>query len=298
MKVGFIGLGVMGNHMARHLSKRYEVLVFDVDESRMASFDPAQRAQSIQEVGEKSSVVLLSLPSTPIVENVVVGDEGLIAAMGAGKAVIDTSTTSPNATRRVAAALAAQGIEFMDAPVSGGEGGATNASLSIMVGGDNKVLEKYREVLETIGGSVVRVGDVGAGEVAKLVNNMIVGSAFTVAAEGFALAVKNGLDPQQLYDAIKGGWAGSPVLDVAVPSFVKRDYNPPNGINILYKDLGYALELARDQDIPTPMTAQVNEVFKAARATGRGGLFQPAIVGLWEDALGIEVGGSKENDRS
>ncbi len=288
-RVGFVGLGVMGLPMAGHVAKKYATTVFDVSPDRMKDFAEEARARSIADLAAKSDVVLLSLPSSSIVEEVVLGTEGLMAGLKSGAAVIDNSTTDPAVSRKMARSLAEKAIEFLDAPVSGGEGGAQKASLSIMVGGKQEVLDRYLPILETMGTTIVRVGEVGSGGVAKLVNNMIVGSAFTVAAEGFALAKKAGLDPKVLYEAIRNGWAGSPVLDVAAPAMYSHNFDPPGGTNIIYKDLGYAMDLAKQYDVPVPMTAQVVEVFKAARAKGYGGLFQPGIIQLWEEVLGIRL---------
>jgi 2-hydroxy-3-oxopropionate reductase len=288
-KVGFIGLGVMGLPMAGHVAKKFSTTVYDVSPDPMKQFPEAARGESVADVAERSDLVLLSLPSSHIVEEVVLGSAGLITALKPGSAIIDNSTTDPSISRKMAGALAEKGIDFLDAPVSGGEGGAQKASLSIMVGGSEEVLERYLPVLQAMGTTIVRVGEVGSGGVAKLVNNMIVGSTFTVAAEGFALAKKAGLDPKLLYQAIKNGWAGSPVLDVAAPAMYNHDFNPPGGTNIIYKDLGYAMDLAKQYDAPVPITAQVVEVFKTARAKGYGGLFQPGIIQLWEAVLGIRL---------
>ena len=289
-KIGFIGLGVMGGHMARRLSGRYDLIVYDVDEKRMAALEGVRKAGGVQEVAKRSSVVLLSLPSSEIVKEVVAGESGLVGTMPAGGVVIDTSTTEPTVSRSLSKLLAESEIEFLDAPVSGGEGAAREATLSVMVGGPEDVFEKYKDILEVIGKSVVRVGDTGAGEVAKLVNNMIVGSAFAVIAESFALGIKNGLDPMVLYEAIKDGWAGSKVLDVAVPGTIKRDFVPGGSVDIHCKDLGYALSLAGSQNVPVPMTAVANEIFKTARASGRGPYAQHIIIQLWEELLEINGG--------
>jgi len=281
--------------MARHLAGAHDIVVFDVDEAKMTAVTSGEgvragtrAAESLTELGSECDVVLLSLPASPIVEAVVTGAGGLIETLAAGSLVVDTSTTEPAITLALAATLEAKGIGFIDAPVSGGEGGAKAAKLSIMVGGPEDLVERARPLLEVIGASVVRVGDVGAGEVAKLVNNMIVGSAFGVIAESFALGKKMGLDPKVLYEAIRGGWAGSAVLDVAAPGIVERNFVPGGSVDVLFKDIGYALSLARQNNVPTPMTAVVDEIFKAARASGRGPQAQQVIIQLWEDLLGLE----------
>lgn len=295
MKLGFVGLGIMGGHMARHLATKHDVVLFDVDASKIRKVLEAdgvtrgsRGAGSIADVAGSCDLVLLSLPSSRVVETVVAGDGGLAGSMVGGSLVVDTSTTEPAVTMRIAEALEGRGIGFIDAPVSGGEGGAKAAKLSIMVGGPQVLLDRARPVLELIGSSVVRVGDVGAGEVAKLVNNMIVGSTFAVIAESFALGRTMGLDPKVLYEAIRGGWAGSAVLDVAGPGIAERNFTPGGSVDVLFKDIGYALALAREHNVPTPMTALVDEVFKAARASGRGPKAQQVIIELWEDLLGPE----------
>lgn len=282
MKLGFIGLGIMGGHMAGHLAKQHELFVFDIDPAKTSSIQGAAGVASVAAVAKNADVVLLSLPSSQIVESVILGENGLAATLSKGAAVIDTSTTEPTVTLRISAALEEKGIEFLDAPVSGGEGGAREARLAIMAGGDQRVFDRLKPILEIVGASVIRVGDVGAGEVAKLVNNMIVGSTFCVIAESFALGQKMGLDLTSLYEAIKGGWAGSAVLDVAAPGIIERNFVPGGSIDVLFKDIGYALSLARSQNAPTPMTALVDEIFKAARATGRGPQAQQVIIELWE----------------
>jgi len=287
-KVGFIGLGVMGGHMARHLSEQYTLTVFDVDQKKVAALDKAESATNVPQVGQGAEVVLLSLPSSQIVEQVVIGDEGLLSVMAKGSLVIDTSTTEPTVSKKIAAALAAQGIEFMDAPVSGGEGAARNASLAVMAGATPEIFKRGLPYLEVFGKSVVHVGAIGSGGVTKLINNMIVGATFAVIAEGFALGKTNGLDPEVLYKAIKDGWAGSTVLDVAAPGIIERNFTPGGTIDLLFKDIGYALSLARTHNVPVPMTAMSDEIFKAARASGRGGQAQQVIIELWEGLLNLE----------
>jgi 2-hydroxy-3-oxopropionate reductase len=287
-KIGFIGLGVMGGHMARHLSKQFDVTVYDIDPQKVARQEGAAPAESVQQAGRGADIVLLSLPKSEIVRDVVAGPEGLIGVLAPGSTVVDTSTTEPTVSQALAQQLAEKQIAFLDAPVSGGEGGARDAALAIMAGGEVSVFERVEPVLQVMAKSVVRVGDIGAGGVAKLVNNMIVGAAFSVIAEGFALAMKNGLDPKTLYHAIKDGWAGSLVLDVAAPGIIEQNYTPGGTVDLLFKDIGYALSLARTHNVPVPMTATVDEIFKAARASGRGPFAQQIITQMWEQLLSIE----------
>jgi 2-hydroxy-3-oxopropionate reductase len=288
-KVGFIGLGVMGAPMARNLTKKYDVTVYDVDTAKANTVPKAINAANIAEVGKSSTVILLSLPGSAVKE-VVLGDGGLMKNLKRGGVIIDTSTSLPEVSQELALALEkTAGITFLDAPVSGGEKAAVEGTLSIMVGGDEEVFNQNLEVLKTIGTTIVRMGASGMGNVTKLVNNLIVGINFVAVAEGFALGTRSGLDPKTLYEAIRNGWAGSKVLDVSVAAMLPRNFKPGGTVNIHWKDLGYALDLAKKQDVPLPATALAHEIFKAARASGRGQLSQPAIINLWEDLLKIMV---------
>ena len=298
MRVGFVGLGVMGAPMARNVRKRFDcVTVYDIDAGRMAAFADGSFNTSgdVAGVAKQSDVVILSLPGSAVVERVLLGPDGIAPNAAGGSVVIDTSTTEPTVSRRVAEKLASHGIGFLDAPVSGGEKAAIDGSLSFMVGGDRQVFDRCLPVFESMGTSIVRIGESGMGEVAKLVNNLIVGATFAVVAEGFALAVKNGLDPAVLYEAIRGGWAQSKVLDLSAEAYLNRNFQPGGTVDIHWKDLGYALSLAKDSDVPTPITAIAHEVFKASRSSGDGSLAQPAVVMLWERLLGIRIEG-KDND--
>ena len=290
-KVAFIGLGVMGAPMAQHLASKYETTVFDVDQSKIGSVPGVKKAGSSSEAARSADIAFLSLPSSEIVKEVVLGKDGLKSAMKRGSVIIDHSTTSPTVSQELALSLDESGIAFLDAPVSGGEKAAIEGTLSIMVGGKEEVFNRCLDALKTVGTTVVRMGDTGMGGVAKLVNNLIVGVTFVAVAEGFALGTKSGLDPNVLYEAIRNGWAGSKVLDVSADAMLARNFKPGGTVDIHWKDLWYAMTLAREKDVPVPATALAHEVFKTARASGRGRLSQPAIVQLWEKLLDIQVGG-------
>lgn len=285
--VGFAGLGVMGSHMARRVADKFDLIVFDVDSSRMKGFPAA--AANLSELGRRAGVVLLSLPTSSVVRTAVLGKGGLAESVARGSVVVDMSTTEPAVIHELAGALEERGISLLDAPVSGGEKGAAEGTLSFMVGGKQEVFDECRAILQTMGSSIVRVGESGMGQVAKLVNNLIVGITFAAVAEGFVLGTRSGLKPEVLYEAIRSGWAGSKVLDVSVPAMLARDFRPGGTVDIHWKDLGYALAQAKETDVPVPVTALVHEIFKAARASGKGKLSQPSIVQLWESLLGIEV---------
>jgi 2-hydroxy-3-oxopropionate reductase len=280
-RAGFVGLGIMGRPMAANLARSFSVTAYDTDPARAAGIPGVTPAASLSALAGECPAVCLSLPSAEIVEEVVLGSGGLLAGLKAGSLLIDLSTNLPSVSRRLAARLAERGIDFADAPVSGGEAGAKDGSLAIMVGASTAAFERCLPVLSLLGRSIIRVGDVGAGGVAKLVNNMIVGSTFAVIAEGFALAAQNGVEAGPLYDAICMGWAGSKVLDVSAAAIAARDYTPGGTINMIEKDLGYARTLATECRVPVPMTAAAHEIFVAGQAAGRGGASQPAIVELW-----------------
>jgi len=285
-QVGFVGLGVMGGPMSQNMAKKFPVLGFDVSPSRLSAAAGISKAASVAEIAAACSVIFLSLPSAAIVEEVVLGPAGLAHVMKRGALLVDLSTCLPSVSRRIAERLASNGVEFADAPVSGGEKGAKEASLAIMVGASPPVFERSRPFLSAIGKTAVLVGDVGAGGIAKLVNNMIVASTFAVIAEGMALAARNGVDVTELYEAIREGWAGSKVLDVSAGDIAARRYTPGGTVDMLQKDLSYARALATESHSPIPMTAAAHEILVAAQAAGFGKSSQPAIFELWNRSGG------------
>lgn len=284
--VGFVGLGVMGRPMAENLARRYSVVGFDTDARRWEGLRGVERVEDLRQLASKCDVVCLSLPSAAIVETVVLGAGGLGEALASGSLLLDLSTGLPSTSRKLAQVLAQRNIAYADAPVSGGQAGAIAGTLAIMVGAPESTLERARPYLSCMGASVVRVGEVGAGQVAKLVNNMIVGVTFSVVAEAFALAVGNGVDPALLHLAIKDGWAGSPVLEASAPAIAAREYKPGGTIDMIQKDLNYARALATESHVAIPMTAAAHELYVAGQAAGRGAQSQPAIFELWQRAGG------------
>jgi 2-hydroxy-3-oxopropionate reductase len=293
--LGFLGLGVMGGPMARNLVKAgYPVVGFDTDERRLGNFAASggKPAMSVGEAGAGGAVVLLSLPTGDVVREVVMGVSGLLTIMKAGTVVVDLSTTEPKVAQDCAATASAKGIAFLDGPVSGGEQGAIDASLSIMVGGDAAAFERVKPILGCLGKSVVHMGGSGMGQATKLINNMIVAANFASVCEAWGLAVKMGLDPAVLHQAIQGGWAGSRVMEETVPRFLSRNFVPGGSVDIMTKDVGYALNMARTANVPVPMTALAHELFRMVKAQGKGNQAQPVLIHLWEQWLGITVGGT------
>jgi 2-hydroxy-3-oxopropionate reductase len=295
--VGFLGLGVMGGPMARNLVKAgYPVVGFDTDERRLGNFAASggKPAMSAAEAGAGGEIVFLSLPTGDIVREVVVGANGLLTVMKSGTVIVDLSTTEPKVAQDCAAAASAKGITFLDGPVSGGEQGAIDASLSIMVGGDAATFARVKPILACVGKSVVHMGGSGMGQATKLINNMIVAANFASVCEAWGLAVKVGLDPATLHEAIKGGWAGSRVMEETVPRLLKRNFVPGGTVDIMTKDVGYALNMARTANVPVPVTALAHELFRMVKAQGMGPQAQPILIHLWEQWLGITVGGTKD----
>jgi 2-hydroxy-3-oxopropionate reductase len=280
--------------MARNLVKAgYGVTGFDTDPARVNRFvaGGGKPAASAAEVGRGSEIVFLSLPTGDVVRHLVTGEGGLASVMRPGTTILDLSTTEPKVAQTAAAACATRGIAFLDAPVSGGEQGAIDASLSVMVGGDAEAFARCRPILLVVGKSAVHLGGSGMGQAAKLVNNLIVAAGFAAVCEGWALAVKAGLDPAALHAAIQGGWAGSRVMEETIPRLLQRNFIPGGTVDIMAKDVGYSLNMARELDVPAPVTALVHELFRMAKAQGKGPQAQPVLVTLWEEWIGIQVGG-------
>jgi 2-hydroxy-3-oxopropionate reductase len=294
----------MGQGMARNLSRRFgpeksrsALLVYDVDQDRVVALaaeraGAVEAASSAEDLASRSDLVFLSLPNSAVVRDLVLGRDGAAGLAGSlkkGSVLVDTSTTEAAVVKQIAGELERRGIDFADGPVSGGEKAAREGSLSFMIGARESVFAAVKDYCAAMGASVIHMGPVSAGQIAKAVNQMIVGAAFAVIAESFSLGVKSGLDAKTLYRAIKGGWAGSKVLDVAAADMFSREFKPGGTVDIHWKDLGYALSLSKDTDVPVPVTALVHEIFKAARARGDGKKSQPSVVRLWEGLLDQEV---------
>lgn len=292
--LGFLGLGVMGGPMARSLVKAgYPVTGYDPDASRMKAFTDAggKAAASAAEIATAGEIVFLSLPTSEVVRQVVLGEGGLALRVPPGRLIVDMSTTEAKLAQEAAAACAARGVTFMDAPVSGGEQGAIEATLSIMVGGTDEGFARLQPFLASMGRSVVHMGGSGMGQATKLINNMIVAVGFAAVCEGFALGAKAGLDPARLYEAIKGGWAGSRVMDETVPRVLARNFVPGGTVDIAVRDAAYGMTMARGLDVPVPMTGLAHELFRMAKSQGLGPKAQPVLITLWEQWLGLTVGG-------
>ncbi len=292
MKIGFIGLGIMGKPMSKNLLKAgYELVVNNrskaaVDELVAAG---ATGANSAKEVAEQCDVIITMLPNSPQVREVCLGENGVIDGAKAGTIVIDMSSIDPVESKAIGAELAKKGVEMMDAPVSGGEPKAIDGTLSVMVGGTKENFDKYYDLLMAMAGSVVYVGNLGSGNVAKLANQVIVALNIAAVSEALTLAVKNGADPELVYQAIRGGLAGSTVLDAKAPMMMAHNFKPGFRIELHIKDLANAINAAHATDTALPLTSQVMEIMQALKNDGCAVEDHSAIVRYYEKISNTSV---------
>jgi 2-hydroxy-3-oxopropionate reductase len=292
MKIGFIGLGIMGKPMSLNLLKAgHELVVLDLAKDAVAEVVAAgaKAAATPREVAERTDLIITMLPNGPQVKEVVLGEHGVLEGARKGSVVVDMSSIAPLVSRELAARLAEKGVEMLDAPVSGGQPKAIDGTLSVMVGGPQAVFERCAPVLKAMAGSVVRTGDVGAGNVTKLANQVIVALNIAAMGEALVLATKAGVAPDLVYQAIRGGLAGSTVLDAKAPLVMDRKFNPGFRINLHIKDLANALETAHSLGVPLPLTAAIMETLQALRVDGMGDCDHGAIVRHYEKLAQVEV---------
>lgn len=292
MKIGFIGLGIMGKPMSKNLLKAgYELVVYNrskasVEELAAAGAVPAESAK---EVAAQCDVIITMLPNSPHVREVCLGANGIADGAKPGTVVIDMSSIDPVESKAIGAELAKKGIELMDAPVSGGEPKAKDGTLSVMVGGKKESFDKYYDLLMAMAASVVYVGELGSGNVAKLANQVIVAINIAAVSEAMTLAVKNGADPELVYQAIRGGLAGSTVLDAKAPMMMHHDFKPGFRIELHIKDLNNALNAAHATDTALPMTASVMEMMQALKNDGCAAEDHSALVRYYEKISNVSV---------
>ncbi len=293
LKVGYIGLGLMGKPMARNILKAGFPLVVH-NRSRAAVdelvVEGAVAASTPAEVAEQVDVVIVNLPDSPDVEQVALGAEGILEGAHEGLIFIDNSTIKPATARKIAAKLAEKGVSSLDAPVSGGDIGAINGTLTIMVGGDGAALEKAMPILEAMGKSITLVGDAGAGQIAKACNQIMVAAQMVAMGELLILSKKAGADPQKVVSAIKGGAAQCWALDVKPPRLFAGNRQPGFKAYMQAKDLNIVLDTAREYGVPLPGTAENAQLFNAMLQMGMGDLDNSAVVGVIEALAGEELG--------
>lgn len=294
MKVGFIGLGIMGKPMVRNLLKAgNEVVVFDVMQENVeeAAAAGAVPAQSSKAVAQQCKTIITMLPNSPHVKAAVMGENGVLEGAQEGSILIDMSSIAPLASQEISRACAGKGVKMIDAPVSGGEPKAIDGTMSIMVGGEKEVFDQVYDLLMVMGGSAVHCGDIGAGNTTKLANQVIVALNIAAVSEAFMLSTKAGVDPVKVFDAIKGGLAGSTVMNAKVPMITAGNFNPGFKIDLHIKDLNNALETGHGVGAPLPMTALAMEMLQTLRADGCGQEDHSAIAKYYEKITGVEIRG-------
>ena len=293
MKIGLIGLGIMGKPMAKNMLKAgYDLMVSDLNKAAVEEVVGCGAvAATNQEIGEGCDVVMTMLPNSPHVKSVMLNPEtGVANFMHAGQTFIDMSSINPVASKEIYAVLEKKGIDMLDAPVSGGEPKAIDGTLSFMVGGKQEVFDKYKSLLETMGASVVLCGEVGAGNTTKLANQIIVACNIQALAEALTLAQKAGVNPELVFQAIRGGLAGSTVMNAKAPMMIAGNDKPGFKIDLHIKDLNNALDCAHSVGAPVPMTAQVQEVLQWLHNHEGGQKDHSAIAQYYEYLTGIQIG--------
>jgi 2-hydroxy-3-oxopropionate reductase len=292
MKVGFIGLGIMGKPMSKNLLKAgYQLVVFNrskpaVDELVAAG---AEAAAGAKDLAAQVDIIITMLPDSPQVQEVVLGAGGVIEGARPGAVVVDMSSIAPLVSREIAAKLKEKGVDMLDAPVSGGEPKAIEGTLSVMVGGKQEVFDRCYPVLKAMAGSIVLTGDIGAGNVTKLANQVIVALNIAAMSEALVLAAKAGVQPELVYQAIRGGLAGSTVLDAKAPLVMDRKFDPGFRINLHMKDLKNVLETSHEIGVPLPLTASVMEMLQALKVDGLGAADHGGIIRHYEKLAKTEV---------
>lgn len=291
-KIGFIGLGIMGTPMANHLiNGGHEVFTFTRSKIPDAfNKQGATVCQSNQEVAQHADIIFVMVPDTPNVQEVLFGVKGVAAGLTAGKIVVDMSSISPIATKDFAQKIQALGCDYLDAPVSGGEVGAKNATLSIMVGGQDKTFEKVKPLFELMGKNITHVGAVGDGQTAKVANQIIVALNIEAVSEALLFAAKAGADPAKVRQALMGGFASSKILEVHGERMINRTFNPGFRIELHQKDLNLALSSAKALGVSLPNTATAQELFNACSAHGGQGWDHSAMVRALEKLANFEIG--------
>jgi 2-hydroxy-3-oxopropionate reductase len=286
MDIGFVGLGIMGRPMVRNLMKAgYSLTVYDIVATAVEEMATggARVGSSAKNVAQQAPVVITMLPDSADSEAAILGPNGVLEGASSGSIVIDMSSIAPATSQKIAAACEAEDVRFLDAPVSGGEPKAVDGTLAIMVGGKRGVFDRYADLLGVMGASVVLCGDYGAGNTTKLANQIIVAANIEAVAEALVLVRKAGLDPNVVFDAIKGGLAGSTVLNAKAPMMIAGDFAPGFRIRLHQKDLHNALLTGKDLGVPLPVTSLVQQMLGSLINHGKGDLDHSAIANFIEE---------------
>jgi len=291
-KIGFIGLGIMGKPMAMNLIKAgFYLTVYDIRPKPVKEVvaTSAKEGKSAKDVAAQSEVVITMLPNSPDVKKAVFGKNGILEGAKPGTILIDMSSIAPMVSREIAVEAQKKGVEMLDAPVSGGEPKAKDGTLAIMVGGKKEVFERVEDILKVMGSSVVLVGDIGSGNVTKLANQVIVALNIAAMSEAMVLATKAGVDPEKVFLAIRGGLAGSNVLNAKVPLVLDGNFKPGFRIELHIKDLANALDTAHEFGVPVPLTSGVMEIMQALKVDGKAGNDHGGIIQFYEKSAKVEV---------
>ena len=290
--IGFIGLGIMGCPMAKNLLKKgYSLTVYDIVPEKVDELVDAgaKAGSSSKDVAEKSEIIITMLPNSPEVKQAVLGDNGVLDGARPGTILIDMSSIAPLASKEVAERAKDKKVIVLDAPVSGGEPKAVEGTLAIMVGGPAETFEEVRDILSVMGASVTRVGEIGSGNTTKLANQIIVALNIAAMSEAMVLATKAGVDPENVFKAIRGGLAGSTVLDAKMPLALKGNFKPGFRIELHIKDLANALDTAHELGVPVPLSSVVMEVLQALKVDGKGADDHGGIIQFYEKLAHVEV---------
>lgn len=292
MKIGFIGLGIMGKPMAKNLMKAgYSLIVYDINKEPVRELMSlgAEGGSSPKDVAERTDIIITMLPDSPQVKDVILGENGVLEGARRGAIIIDMSSIAPAVSKEVAIKAEEKGVEFLDAPVSGGEPKAIDGTLAIMVGGKKEVLDRCYDILNKMGSSITLCGEAGAGNITKLANQIIVALNIAAMSEALVLGTKAGVDPEIIYKAIRGGLAGSTVLDAKVPKVLARDFSPGFKIDFHIKDLKNAISTAHEVGVPLPLTSQIMEILQALKVDGKGLSDHSAVIQFYEELAKVEV---------
>lgn len=298
MKIGFIGLGVMGRPMAKNLLKAgHELHVYDVVpkgvEELVAAGAIAEAGNA--DVARKTDVVITMLPNSPHVKTVILGEGGVLEGKHPGLKIIDMSSIAPLATKEIGKACAEAGVPLLESPVSGGEQGAINGTLSLMVGGDRKLFEELKPILEAMATNISLCGDLGAGNTTKLINQHILAVEIAGIAEAFAMGKKAGVDPETVYKAIHAGAAGSKILDLKLPTVIARNFKPGFRLDLHIKDLNNALETGHALGTPMPIASVVMDMMRYLSASGHGSDDHSVLMQYYEQLANVQITGEEQS---
>ncbi len=286
-RIGFVGLGIMGSPMARNLANvGFRVTVFNRTSSKAEEFaqaNPAAVAYSLEELASRSDVVITMVPGPPEVEAVISGDGGLLGSMDQGTLLVDMSTSSPVLARGLAGEAARRGIGLLDAPVSGGDVGAEEGTLSIMVGGEAEAFERAKPLFEAMGETIVHAGESGAGQVTKAANQIVVALVLEAVSEALVLGSRAGVEPSKLIDVLSEGLAANRAMEVKREKLLNREFEPGGKVEFHHKDLGIALEAGREYGVALPVTAIVDQMFAALEGKGRAAWDHSALITLLDE---------------